>query len=349
MLAPEINDYKAPPSIFQSQKVEKDHCLKKIRLFNFVHSVTVILPDISSVPETFGFDLSNCDYYRVNSLNLDELVKPDFLYNFINCGKLHLLSVNTRIDCDDCFAVTSCGKLILHLNKLTFQTLGLEGKLSYFHKRSKDKYIVSIDLKTLKPEKGYHERVKTCLKKLKADVILIWESPKKEICPSSIAKYFFDLGFKIKQCKIKQDSETVFNAKVPIIESFDAFDKHESAKFVEWLGMLTINGSMEEKSMFVSTYETPQPSMRLHHVKTLRWRGFFSISAVTDLLEEVEIKYGQKTMWKAIYFQGFSDSPVAWGLGEHHFWTNGDNGAVILLNKGEFHLCSQKCSNKYYK
>ncbi|XP_044752478.1 ribonuclease P protein subunit p40-like isoform X3 [Coccinella septempunctata] len=351
MLNPEVWNFQAPASVFQSHKVERDICLKKIRQFNFVHSVTVILPDILSVPDSFGLNLTNCDYYRVNSLTIDELVKPDFLKNFLNCGNVNLLSVNTSIDCDDCIAITTCGKLILHLNKLTFQTLGLEGKVSHFHKLSKGKYIVSIDLKSdsLKPGKAFYERVKNCLQKLKADVILQWEPPNEDICPSSISKYFFDLGYNVKLCKIKKDSETIFDVKVPVVENFDKLNQYETAKFVEWLGMVMINGSMEEQSSYISTYATPEPSIDVGQIKILRWRGFFNVSKVIHMLQEVESKYCKGQFFKAIYFQGFSDSPVVWGLNEHHFYTNGDNGGIVIMKKDEFFLCCQKCSNKYYK
>lgn len=106
MLSPATFNFPAPPSIYRSEKIEKDKCLKKICKFSFVHSVrnwisilnlyyrllsfqvTVILPDIWNLPDTFGADLTYCDYYRVNSFNIDEVVKPSFLENFINCGEL---------------------------------------------------------------------------------------------------------------------------------------------------------------------------------------------------------------------------------------------------------------------
>lgn len=51
-----------------------------------------------------------------------------------------MLSIDTRIDTDDCLAITPCGKLILSLLKETYQELGLEGKLSHFCKKEENRY-----------------------------------------------------------------------------------------------------------------------------------------------------------------------------------------------------------------
>lgn len=53
---------------------------------------------------------------------------------------MHLLSVNNYIDIDDCFSITPTGKLILSLNKETYHSFGIEGVLSHFHHKTKDRY-----------------------------------------------------------------------------------------------------------------------------------------------------------------------------------------------------------------
>lgn len=54
-------------------------------------------------------------------------------------------------------------------------------------------------------------------------------------------------------------------------------------------------------------------------------------------------------LWAAFYVQGFSDCPLSWKGLEHHYFTNGDNGYVIVLNDNKCLLCVQTCSNKQYK
>lgn len=44
------------------------------------------------------------------------------------------------MDTDDCVAVVPPGTLVLHLNKETFQSLGLEGQVSEFARKRNSKY-----------------------------------------------------------------------------------------------------------------------------------------------------------------------------------------------------------------
>lgn len=53
--------------------------------------------------------------------------------------------------------------------------------------------------------------------------------------------------------------------------------------------------------------------------------------------------------WIALYVQGFSDSPVSWTGREHHYYVNGDNSYVFVINSSSYLLCTQRCSNKRYK
>lgn len=59
-------------------------------------------------------------------------------------GSFYGLSVDTRIDIDECAAISpgtdSTAALVLSLGKDVFQTLGLEGKVSDFTRKSRDRY-----------------------------------------------------------------------------------------------------------------------------------------------------------------------------------------------------------------
>lgn len=58
----------------------------------------------------------------------------------IFAGTFYAVSFRTRLDTDDCVAVTPAGVLVLHLNKETYQTLGLEGRVSQFARKRNSKY-----------------------------------------------------------------------------------------------------------------------------------------------------------------------------------------------------------------
>lgn len=55
-------------------------------------------------------------------------------------GSLYGITNETRIDVDDCVAITPCKHLYLSLNKEIFQSLGLEGNVSFHSRKSQDRY-----------------------------------------------------------------------------------------------------------------------------------------------------------------------------------------------------------------
>lgn len=50
------------------------------------------------------------------------------------------LSINSRIDCDDCVLITPEGVLVLSLIRDTYLRLGVEGKVSHYHGKTKARY-----------------------------------------------------------------------------------------------------------------------------------------------------------------------------------------------------------------
>lgn len=64
----------------------------------------------------------------------------EFINSFVRKGQLTLLSMETRIDQDDCVGVTPTGKLILSLTKGTFQQLGIEGRVVDFSRKHPDRF-----------------------------------------------------------------------------------------------------------------------------------------------------------------------------------------------------------------
>lgn len=61
-------------------------------------------------------------------------------------GHFSALSINTKIDVDDCVCVTPSKKLVLLLNKVAFEELGLEGKVAESAKRTKDRFCKYFSL-----------------------------------------------------------------------------------------------------------------------------------------------------------------------------------------------------------
>ncbi|CAH0557493.1 unnamed protein product [Brassicogethes aeneus] len=359
MQCPEVWNFKEPESTFKSQIVDANGLsnLNKIKNFYYNHLASIILPDTLRVPKTLTETLNtDCDYYSIKNINLQDLLDCNFLVCFVRSGTLTLLSVNTRIDCDTCVCITPTGHLILNVDKETFQTLGLEGKVSHFHSKVKSRYFIDIDLtkENFLPGNPFYERVKFSLSKLPdISIVLTWKPPKDEICPSSIANHL-SKKYTVKQCSLKHDTQIVYSVKVPDI-NLENCNEEDIVDFVEWLGMVALDVNFDDfvddhHKEYLNSYQTPTPNIHTGQVRVLQWRGMFTFNAVEQLIEEAR-KYikSEGKPWAAIYVQGFSDSPVAWSNNEHHYFMSGDNGYIIIIKDDKFAVCTNECSKKKYK
>ncbi|KAJ8927608.1 hypothetical protein NQ314_019916 [Rhamnusium bicolor] len=105
-----------------------------------------------------------------------------------------------------------------------------------------------------------------------------------------------------------------------------------------------------------TTYTVKVPEVNLINIDEndtvdfVEWLGMISIDEI-QILQICYRKYNSLTRkpWISVYVQGFSDSPVAWDVEEHHYYCNGDNGYIILFNDTNYLLCTKKCSKKCYK
>lgn len=120
----------------------------------------------------------------------------------------------------------------------------------------------------------------------KFTAVLFWEPSDDEICPSSIAKYIFDLGYDIKLCNTDFRSNTAYTVKVPLI-NLENIVTEDVLEFMEWLGMLIVGCDLEKDDLndYVNSYVTPSPNVEVGQVKCLQWRGFFTVNQIQELIK----------------------------------------------------------------
>jgi len=96
-------------------------------------------------------------------------------------GKLQAISLGTWIDSGNVACITPHGKLVLAVDKETYQQLGLVGKKSRF-KSFQNRWLIWVDMKAhyFEPHKKYYQRVKWCLENRLTDTefFLSWTSPR---------------------------------------------------------------------------------------------------------------------------------------------------------------------------
>jgi len=355
MQNPEVLSFHEPEPVFRlTEHKSLEQSFKHADQFHFSHLVSVIFPNALVLPMDLVSVLTDdCDYYKVFDLNLGDLLIPSFLSTFVPLGSFTLLSIGTRIDIDDCAAVTPNGLLVLSLTKDTYQNSGLEGKKSHFSKNAMDRYIVKIDLRnsTLKEEKSFYKGTKKSLELLgKFTVILSWQPPDEDICPSSVAKFFNDLNYKVELCKPEFKTHIVYSVLAPKISN-TSIDKDEIVDFIEWLGMISVDEDFSENvDDYVNSYEVPIPNSEMGQVRCLQWRGFYQSHQINGLLNFIKESCSRnEDLWTSVYVQGFSDAPVVEGDREHQYFTSGDSANLYVVRKSNILCCTMRSSGKRYK
>ncbi|XP_076281285.1 ribonuclease P protein subunit p40 isoform X2 [Lasioglossum baleicum] len=338
MLSPEVWNFKPPQHHFSTEKRDFKRTdvpgIVGSQIFN--HSVSLVLPDTVRIPDGLQSCVSeDSDYYRVNGVNVFDLINKEFIEAFVKKGELSLLTIGNKIDLGNAIAITPTGHLILSLLTEDFQMLGLEGKVSFFDRKVHTRYVVTIDLKSesFTPGKKNYEHVRTSLKERlrhKFDVIVSWNPPDENLCPSSVAAWLNEHQYNVLLCHLTFTQKAEYSLRIPTIS-----EEGDNEKFFEWLGVFSISGDLKNTKAddYVNTYTCPMSSMDVGQIKYLQWTGFFTRQQVTSLYTAIRnyVSMQNSIPWCALHVQGFSDSPVSWDLKEHTFYTDGDNSYTIVF------------------
>ncbi|XP_058806318.1 ribonuclease P protein subunit p40-like [Phymastichus coffea] len=200
--------------------------------------------------------------------------------------------------------------------------------------------VVTIDLKDdkLTPGKKYYERIRNCLNNLPDltfDVILSWDPPEENVCPSSVAAWFQNRGYSVSVCHIQPIRRVEYSLDIPVLNNTYNLDD-----FFEWLGIFSVGGNLKnetEHDKYVSSYNYSTPKMEVGQVQYLQFTGFFSRLKVEKIYKmfKAYANSNNNLPWCSMDVQGFADSPVSWGLKEHTFYIDGDNSFTIVLRPGD--------------
>ncbi|KAK2586097.1 hypothetical protein KPH14_008378 [Odynerus spinipes] len=338
MLCPEVWNFKPPRHHFHTEKInyKKTSAPASITKHYFNHVVSITLPGSNDIPDSLKDSiLEDSDYYRIKDLCVSELLNKQFIDAFIKKGELTLLTIGNKIDLHNSIAITPSGTLVISLIYEDFQKLGLEGNTSFFDHKTNTRNVVTIDLmaKNFIPGKKNYERVKTALEKRLNqifDVILMWEPPDQELCPSSIAAWFYERGYSVLLCHQKVSEKIEYRTNIPIVTN--GFNIND---FFEWLGIFSISGDIknEKAEKYVNTYECPKPNKFVKEVKYIQCTGFFTRKRMIQIYNATRecISLQNNLPWCSLHVQGFLDTPVSWDLKEHTFFIDGDNSYSILF------------------
>ncbi|VFV43121.1 ribonuclease p protein subunit p40 [Lynx pardinus] len=286
-------------------------------------------------------------YYFVKNLPLHELITHEFINTFVKKGSCYALTYHTNIDEDNTVALLPNGKLILSLDKDTYEETGLQGRPSQYSGRKIMKFIVSIDLMdlSLNLDSKKYERVSWSFKEkkpLKFDFLLAWHHTGAE--ESRMMSYFASYGIQERQPRVALS--TASELQCPVLRSGELGGAPEAAcsapELLDWLGAVFSNAQLNnEPNNFVSTYCCPQPSTVVAKAYLCTITGFIVPEKIRLLLEQLCRYFDEPKLapWVTLSVQGFADSPVSWRENEHGFRKGGEHlYNFVIFNNQDYWL-----------
>ncbi|XP_071769307.1 ribonuclease P protein subunit p40 [Centroberyx gerrardi] len=311
---------------------EKCRLSAQVEQHYFNHKVSLLLPGCGSAPPLLDRALSSfSSFYLIRELPLHELLDTHFLHAAVYQGSVYGLSYRTRIDEDNSFALLPNGRLVLSLDKDSYELLGVAGKPSACSPRAAGRYVVSVDLtdSSMAPGGRGYQRLLTGLKsrvRLQTDFLLSHHPAGGEALQRLLSR--FDWSERSPEVGRRRLADLPCPA--PPTSDPQSCDPHS---FLEWLGAVEAEASCNDDSTgFLSTYVCPEP--RTLPSQTLRYTvtGLLLPQDIYRLIEELRRSLdGAEPSWSALTVHGFADSPVSWGNREHGFLKGGENFYSLLL------------------
>ncbi|KAM9074658.1 ribonuclease P protein subunit p40 isoform 2-T2 [Megaptera novaeangliae] len=240
-------------------------------------------------------------YYFVKDLPLHELIAHEFINTFVKKGACYALTYNTNIDEDNTAALLPNGKLILSLDKDTYEETGLQGRPSQYSGRKTMKFSAEGSAMM-----SYFSSYRI-----------------QEHQPKIVLSTMTDV-----QCPVLQSGELRGQPEAAC----------SAQELFEWLGAVFSNATLNnEPDNFISTYCCPQPSTVVAKAYLCTITGFILPEKIRLLLEQLCRYFDEPKLapWVTLSVQGFADSPVSWRENEHGFRKGGEHlyNFVVFSNR----------------
>ncbi|XP_069814164.1 ribonuclease P protein subunit p40 isoform X2 [Dendropsophus ebraccatus] len=308
--------------------------------------VSILLPECGILPEKLKRVIDDMgSYYLVKNLPLHAFLTQEFNDLFIKKGLFYALTYNTRIDQDNVAAVLPTGKLIISVDKDTYEELGLQGKPSVYSGKNAMRYIVTIDLtdRAMSPDGKMFQRVKWALtekKPLSFDFLLAWDNSEEPSILSYFSKYT------VKECKFKISSSVSRDLHCPLLKSEKLYSNEgescSATELFEWLGAISNNIDWsKESSSFISSFCCPEPSILVEQAHLCTITGFITPVKIQQLVKQLREYFNEPKLsqWVSLMVHGFADSPVSWRESEHGFFKGGENlYNFVIFNNEDYWL-----------
>lgn len=165
---------------------------------------------------------------------------------------------------------------------------------------------IEIDLKSkeLETTSKFYARLQTALSNESLSTFTLsvtWDPPKeidehKRICPSSIAKYFADLGYDVDLIQTECRTSIEYGLKIPMLgpESDELVEVNGTSNFfatphelAEYAGMLALGCRLEQVE-YLNTWSFSGHSMEVGNALIIRLKGLFSCDLIKMLFRKLQ-------------------------------------------------------------
>lgn len=122
---------------------------------------------------------------------------------------------------------------------------------------------------------------------------IAWQPPAdSDACPSSVAKYFAEKGYKVKLVQTQREQHQEYSMDMPLLgKDADDYDGIATDGFyatpndiVEYIGMLSL-GCDREASDYLNSYRCHGRSREVGQATVVQWRGLFTSQSVERLFD----------------------------------------------------------------
>lgn len=315
---------------------EKNRLSSQVEQLHFNYKVSVLLPECSSSPSDLDAAFNSFNsFYLIRKLPIYELLDKHFLETAVYQGSVYGVSHRTRIDEDNCVALTPNGHLSLSLDKDSFELLGIEGKPSRFNGRTNCRFVVSVDLTdtSMAPGGRGYQRLLTGLRSrlhLTTDFLLSHHPGGGASLQALLSRYDWS------EHRPEVKSHRLTDLSCPDLKACD------SHSFLEWMGAVDAQISLENTSCsFLSSLVCPEPKTTVSAALSVSVRGLLLPQDVLRLIGWLRsyLDQARPGSWVSLTVHGFVDSPVSWGGSEHGVLRGGENlYNLLMFHDHTYHL-----------
>ncbi|KAM7399933.1 hypothetical protein PAMA_004560 [Pampus argenteus] len=311
---------------------EKNRLIAQAQEHHLNYKVSVLLPECSSAPSHLDEVLKSFStFYLIKNLPLYELLGKEFLEAAVYQGSVYGLSYRSRIDEENCIALTANGRLSLSLDKDSYELLGVEGKpLRCTHRTSNRFVSVNLTDSSMAPGgRGYQRLLAglTSCVQLRTDFLLSHHPGSGAALQSLLSRY----DWSEHSPEVSSRSMTHLSCPTLLTSDLQTCDPHS---FLEWLGAMDADVSCENlSSSFLSSLVCPEPMTAVSQLLSISISGLLLPQDIQRLIQELRCYLEQSRLasWVVLTVHGFIDSPVSWSDSEHHVLTGGENFYTLLL------------------